>query len=266
MLLSTLAERVHSGTNLTTVRIGNRTLLLTSLPNHKLSLGGSLAEIVPEGGGVVEVLTLVFQRGSLLSHTNDNYLNGPTVSLVNQVQLDPQCQDKNLSVCQNLKSYQTVNKPLVPKTLNLLGVCCPVVNPVRTILSHGHPQKKGASPGNCLNKIKHVKGVCCVNPCVFAPIMSNVPNAVAGQNVGGRLQQFWHIWLEMGANPRVVSVLRDGYTLPFKNRPCLTRIPLIQSGYASPTKNMYLKDALVSLMHKLVVEKVGVKSSLAFYN
>ena len=40
-----------------------------------------------------------------------------------------------------------------------------------------------------LNKIKPVKGVCCVNPCVFAPIVSNVPNAVAGQNVGGRLQQ-----------------------------------------------------------------------------
>ena len=59
---------------------------------------------------MVEVLTLVFQRGSLLSHTNDNYLNGPTVSLVNQVQLDPQCQDKSLSVCQNLKSYQTSDK------------------------------------------------------------------------------------------------------------------------------------------------------------
>ena len=135
---------------------------------------------------MVEVLTLIFQRGSLLSHTNDNYLNGLTVSLVNQVQLDPQCQDRSLSVCQNLRSYQTLNKPLVPKTLSLLGVCCPVVNPVHTVLSHGHPQKKGVSPGNCLNKIKHVKGVSCVNPCVFAPIVSNLPNAVTGQNVGGQ--------------------------------------------------------------------------------
>ena len=212
---------------------------------------------------MVEVLTLVFQRGSLLSHTNDNYLNGPAVSLVNQIQLDSQCQDRILPVGQNLRSCQTLNKPLVPKALSLLGVCCPVVNPV---LSHRHPQQKGVSPGNCLNKIKHVKGACCVNPCVFAPSVSNVPNAVAEQNVGGRLQQFWHIWLEMGANPRVVSVLRDGYTLPFKHRPRLTRVPLIQSGYASPTQNVYLKDALVSLMHKLVVEKVVVKSSLAFYN
>ena len=96
--------------------------------------------------------------------------------------------------------------------------------------------------------------------------MPNVPSAVTEQNVGGRLQKFWHIWLEMGANPRVVSVLRDGYTLPFKQRPRLTRVPLVQSGYATPTKNMYLKKALVSLTHKLVVERVVVKSSLAFYN
>ena len=195
---------------------------------------------------MVEVLTLIFQRGNLLNHTNDNYLNGPTVSLVNQVQLDPQCQDKSSSVCQNLKSYQ---KPLVPKTVNLLGVCCPVVNPVRTVLSHGHPQKKGVSPGNCLNKIKHVKGVCCVNPCVFAPVVSNVPSAVTGQNVGGRLQQFWHIWLEMGANPPVVSVLRDGYRLPFKNRPRLTRIPLIQSGYICKPNQKHVPKRCLGQSH-----------------
>ena len=70
----------------------------------------------------------------------------------------------------------------------------------------------------------------------------------------------------MGSNPRVVSILKEGYTLPFKQRPLLTRFPLVQSGYSSPTKNMYLKEALISLMHKLVVEKVVVKSSLAFYN
>ena len=70
----------------------------------------------------------------------------------------------------------------------------------------------------------------------------------------------------MGANPRVVSVLREGYTLPFKQRPLLTRFPLVQSGYTNPVKNRFLKEALLSLMNKLVVEKVVVKSSLAFYN
>ena len=215
---------------------------------------------------MVAARTPVSLRGSLSSHINDSYLNGPTLSLVNQSQLDPQCQDSFLPVDQKLKCCQTLKKPLVPKTLSRLGVCYHVVNPVRTVLTHGHPQKKGVGPGNCLNKIKHVKDVCCVSPCVFAPSVPNVPNAVTEQNVGGRLQQFWHIWLEMGANPRVVSVLRDGYTLPFKQRPLLARVPVVQSGYANPTKNMYLKEALVGLMHKLVVERVVVKSSLAFYN
>ena len=70
----------------------------------------------------------------------------------------------------------------------------------------------------------------------------------------------------MGSNPWVVSILKEGYTLPFKQRPILTRFPVVQSGYANPDKNMYLKEALVSLMRKLVVAKVVVKSSLAFYN
>ena len=65
---------------------------------------------------------------------------------------------------------------------------------------------------------------------------------------------------------RVVSVLRAGYTLPFKQRPLLTRFPLVQSGYANPVKNRFLKEALLSLMNMLVVEKVVVRSSLAFYN
>ena len=53
---------------------------------------------------------------------------------------------------------------------------------------------------------------------------------------------------------------------PSVQRPRLTRFPLVQSGYANPVKNQFLKEALVNLMNKLVVEKVVIKSSLAFYN
>ena len=103
----------------------------------------------------------------------------------------------------------------------------------------------------------------------FCPLCSKCPQCCVRTECGGgggRLQSFWQVWQNMGANPRVVSILKEGYTLPFKQRPLLTRFPLIQSGYSSPTKNMYLKEALISLMNKLVVEKVVVKSSLAFYN
>ena len=85
-------------------------------------------------------------------------------------------------------------------------------------------------------------------------------------SVGGRLQSFWQVWKRLGSNPRVVSVLRDGYTLPFRERPHLSRFPLIVSKYASPSKNKALLEALASLTQKQVIEKVVVKSSLAFYN
>ena len=134
---------------------------------------------------------------------------------------------------------QTITSSVVSKTLNPQDVCCPAVSHVRTVHSHGPPQKKGVSPGHCLSKIKHVQGVFCVNPCLSVPSVPNVPSAVAGQTVGGRLQQFWHIWQELGANPQVVSVLRAGYSLPFSQKPLLTRFPLIHSGYANPTKSRF---------------------------
>ena len=114
--------------------------------------------------------------------------------------------------------------------------------------------------------LTHKNLIYLLNLQVFAPVAHSVPSAVAVQNVGGRLQDFWQVWQAMGSNPRVVSILKRGYTLPFKQRLVLTRFPVVQSGYANPSKNMHLKEALVSLMGKLVVEKVVVKSSLAFYN
>ena len=84
--------------------------------------------------------------------------------------------------------------------------------------------------------------------------------------MGGHLQKFWQIWEKMGAHPKVVSILKEGYLLPFKIRPPLTRSPVVRSSYANSVKNQHLKQALLALMQKLVVEKVVVRSSLAFYN
>ena len=50
----------------------------------------------------------------------------------------------------------------------------------------GPLQKKGVKPVHCQNKIKHVKGECCVNPCLFVPSVSNVPSVVSKQNVRGK--------------------------------------------------------------------------------
>ena len=45
-----------------------------------------------------------------------------------------------------------------------------------------------------------------------------------------------------------------------------TRSPVIKSGYAHPGKSKALFQALIELINKLVVEKVVIRSSLAFYN
>ena len=136
------------------------------------------------------------------------------------------------------------------------------VNHVPFVISHGQPQKKGLGPGQSVSKIKVVKGVCCVNHCSFVP--SKCPFQMS--TVGGKLQSFWQVWQRLGSNPRVVSVLRDGYNFTFRERPQLSLFPLIVSKYGSPIKNKALLEALASLLQKQAIEKVVVKSSLAFYN
>ena len=125
--------------------------------------------------------------------------------------------------------------------------CRPVCNPVQS-----------QSPKICVTGTG-VKGSC-------SAYNNSAPSVVNNLSVGGCLQNFWRTSEKMGANPRVVSILKEGYTLPFKMRPPLTRSPVVWSGYTNPVKNRFLKDALLALMQKLVVEKVVVRSSLAFYN
>ena len=84
--------------------------------------------------------------------------------------------------------------------------------------------------------------------------------------MGGCLQLFRQVWLSLGSNPRVVSILKEGYSLPFQIRAPLSRLPVIISHYSDPVKNKHLKESLQTLILKQAVEKVMVPSSLAFYN
>ena len=96
--------------------------------------------------------------------------------------------------------------------------------------------------------------------------MPNAHNVVHAPLVGGRLQPFWQTWARLGANPRVVSILKEGYVLPFKLKPPLVRHPLIVSGYANPNRNRFLREAVQSLVDKKAVEIVRVRASLAFFS
>ena len=96
-----------------------------------------------------------------------------------------------------------------------------VVTPVQ--FAKGHSQRKDISPVvvNCCKqrKLKYVKGVSCVIQLYLVKPVANVQTVATNLPVGVRL--FWKTWLDLGAGPKVVQILKEGYTLPFwtKNWP-----------------------------------------------
>ena len=119
-----------------------------------------------------------------------------------------------------IQCVRTVNKT-VNKTVNLHVVGhAPCVT--------GRSENKDISPNQAQIEIKCVKPVCCVNHCLYAPSVQNVPHVVENPPVGARLQRFWQVWHSLGANTRVVSILQEGYNLPFKEKPPLTRSSVIK--------------------------------------
>ena len=133
----------------------------------------------------------------------------------------------------------------------------------------GHSQKKEISPGpvDCTCKdytLKSVKSVSCVIPLSCAQSVTSVKHAAWDLPVGARLQHFWKTWLDLGAGPKIVQILKEGYTLPFRTRPNLTRSPTVVSCYVNPHRNSYLLEALHQLLDKNAVELVRNQSSLGF--
>ena len=96
--------------------------------------------------------------------------------------------------------------------------------------------------------------------------VTNVKTAVQNLPVGARLQNFWQTWLDLGASPKVVQILKEDYPLPFRIRPKLTRSPTVISRYVNPHRNSYLMEALHQLIDKNAVELVQNQTSLGFFN
>ena len=156
----------------------------------------------------------------------------------------------------------------------------PVVNKSETVVLHvnsfaanvhsvtGLPQKKGVNPNYCCThtEIKHVNDVFCVGHLSSVNSVTNVPTVVTHPPVGARLQQFWEKWEALGSSPKVVTILREGYTLPFRFRPNLTRSPTVISNYVNAQRQSHLLEALYQLTNKNAVEPVVNQNSLGFCN
>ena len=179
---------------------------------------------------------------------NDNYCKSSPVPVARPVS--------------SVKSVITRNSFVsVPTNVSYHVVCL-----VPTV-TRWQSQKKDVRPKSKIkSQIKCVKSASFVGHFVSAPNVPNVPNVASVQPVGGRLQSFWEIWAHKGANPKVVSILKEGYVLPFKVRPPLVRDPLIVSGYANPIRDSHLQEAVQALIEKKAVERVRVQTSLAFFN
>ena len=113
------------------------------------------------------------------------------------------------------QAYQT--GPVSGETNNSLKFCAVVNSGVVDHVHYvkGQPQKKGVSPVFVQQKqpLKYVNNVFCVDLlCSVRP----VPNVAQTLPVGTRLNHFWETWQALGASQKVVQMLREGYTLPFR--------------------------------------------------
>ena len=120
----------------------------------------------------------------------------------------------------------------------------------------GHSQKREISPGSAdchfqkENKLNYVKSVSCVTQLCCVKPVTNVKTATSNLPVGARLQNYWQTWLDLGAGSKVVQILREGYTLPFLNRPKLTWSSTVISCYVNSHRNLYLLEALHQLFRQ----------------
>ena len=102
----------------------------------------------------------------------------------------------------------------------------------------GLPQRKGINPICCqmYTEIKYVKDVSCVGHLSSVNLVTNAPPVVTNPPVGARLHKYWEKWEALGSSPKVVTTLREGYTLHFRFRPNLTRSPTVISNYHNPAE------------------------------
>ena len=177
---------------------------------------------------------------------------------------DNYCKSSPVPVARPVSSVQSVitrnSFVSVPTNVSYHVVCR-----VPTV-TRWQSQKKDVRPKSKIkSQIKCVKSASFVGHFVSAPNVPNVPNVASVQPVGGRLQSFWEIWAHKGANPKVVSILKEGYVLPFKVRPPLVRDPLIVSGYANPIRDSHLQEAVQALIEKKAVERVRVSNLTSLF-
>ena len=69
-----------------------------------------------------------------------------------------------------------------------------------------------------------------------------------------------------GTHPFHLDILKQGYRLPFRDYPKLSRTPCIHSGYNEIDKDSALSTSILDLLAKNAIEEVNKQDSLGFYS
>ena len=80
--------------------------------------------------------------------------------------------------------------------------------------------------------------------------------------VGGRLQKFWRVWQQLGADPWVVSTLREGYAIEFLQHPPLSAKPI----FGLNSRHPKVKEEILKMIHKGALERVFNPNSPGYYS
>ena len=101
---------------------------------------------------------------------------------------------------------------------------------------------------------------------IICPKCHKCPHCCSKSSCRGQTEPALENLAALGASPNAIRVLKEAYSIPFWNRPILTRSSVIISGYVNPLGNSYLLEALHALIQKNSVEKVTNQRSLAFFS
>ena len=127
-------------------------------------------------------------------------------------------------------------------------------------------KSRGSSPLSERLYIKICEKCFLCHSIVLCSTCNKCQNVASNLPVGARLQNFWQTWLDQGAGPKIVQILKEGYSLPFRIRPNLTRSPTVVSRYVNPHRNSCLLEALHQLIDKNAIDLVHNQTSLGFFN
>ena len=144
--------------------------------------------------------------------------------------------------------------PVIAETSKVTLNLTVILDVANAHIVSGLPQRKGVNPNTCqmYTEIKYGENVSCVGHLSSVKLVANAQHAVIDPLVGARLNQCWEKWEALGSSPKVVTTLREGYTLPFRFRPHLTRSPTVISNYHNSAKQSFLVEALYQLILFLV--------------